>query len=146
MRSLFLLAALLLLAVSGAAETWFIPAAANTSGAHGTNWRTEAVFVNPGSALVRASLYFLEADQDNGAAEAHPLNVPAAHSVTINDLIGTFFAAPGKAGPCGSRPTDSLVITTRTFNDLGAAGPTGRDPGADARFRPALRETGPSIP
>jgi hypothetical protein len=126
MRPFLRLALLLLLPASAAAETWFIPAAAHAAGAEGTNWRTEAVLVNPGAVTLCADLYFLEAGRDNAAAEAHPLEVPSGCSVRVDDLVGAFLAAPGKAGAVRVEADGFLAITTRTFNDRGEAGTYGQ--------------------
>ena len=134
MRILSGLAVLLFITARVAADTWYIPAAANADGAYGTHWRTEAVFTNPGSEPVCADLYFLEAGQDNSASVPRPLEIPAAHSVTINDLVGTYFSSPGKAGAVRLEADGPLVITTRTFNDLGEEGTYGQGiPGAIAQ-------------
>jgi hypothetical protein len=120
------LALLLLLPASAATETWFIPAAAHAAGAEGTNWRTEAVFVNPGAEPVCADLFFLEAGRDNAAAAAHPIEVLPGRSVAIADLVGGFFASPGTAGAVRVEADGFLAVTTRTFNDLGEAGTYGQ--------------------
>jgi hypothetical protein len=108
------------------AEEYMIPAAANASGAQGTNWKTDVVLLNPGTTPVCADLYFLEADKDNLGAPAHPLDILGGRQEVLSDVVGAFFGAPGKAGAVRIVTDGPLVITSRTFNDLGEAGTYGQ--------------------
>ena len=121
-----LIVPLLLAAGSFGAETYFIPAAASAPGAHGTAWKTEAAFLNPGSAPASVRLYFLREGMDNSAAAPHSLSIPAGTTAPIGDLVGAFFASPGAAGGVRVESDTPLVITSRTFNDLGSAGTYGQ--------------------
>ena len=121
-----LIVPLLLAAASAGAETYFIPAAASAPGANGTSWKTEADFLDPGDVSASVRLFYLREGADNSAAAPHSLAIPAGTTARIGDLVGDFFASPGSAGGVRIESDTPLVITTRTFNDLGSAGTYGQ--------------------
>ena len=105
---------------------YIIPAAAKIAGASGTNWVTDAVLHNPGTAAITANLYFLQSGQDNSGALAHAVTVNAGASLKLHDVVGSLLGASGVSGAVRIIASATLMIGSRTYNDQGAAGTYGQ--------------------
>jgi hypothetical protein len=105
---------------------YFIPAAAKIAGGSGTNWMTDVVLHNPGTAAVTAALYYLVSGGDNSGAAAHSVTVNAAASLKLPDIVGSLFGMGGTSGAIRIVASAPLLIGSRTYNDQGASGTYGQ--------------------
>jgi hypothetical protein len=105
--------------LSPGAFTSAIPASAHVIGAVGTSWRSDLVLHNPNTTAARASLFFLELDQESSGPGV-PLTIPAGTSVTIADALPQLFSRTGTSGAILVGSQLPLVISSRTFNDAAA--------------------------
>ena len=97
--------------------TTLVPMAAKVGGLLLTNWVTDAVVHNPGSAAATVWVYFLEKNQDNRGAVGHEITVQAWSSQYLGDVVATTL---GRTGVTGAILLDSdvpVLVTSRTYND-----------------------------
>jgi len=111
--------------------TYVIPATAKAVGANKTNWLTDMMVFNPGGMAVNAYAYFLETGRDNSAAPGVGVGIGGSRFIRINDLVSRMFGGVNTSGALILASPQPLEITSRTYNDQGAAGTYGQ-------FIPAL--------
>jgi hypothetical protein len=105
---------------------YIIPAAARIAGASGSNWATDAVLHNPGTASISANLYFLQSGQDNAGAAPRPVTVNPGASLKIHDVVGSLLGLSSASGAIRVVASAALMIGSRTYNDQGASGTYGQ--------------------
>jgi len=94
-----------------------IPAAAHAAGLNGTVWSTDAVIHNPGSDPVTVNSYYLESGQDNSGAGGPSFCLDASSSMKLEDLVSTVFSETSGSGSVIIGADESLMITSRTYNN-----------------------------
>jgi hypothetical protein len=104
------------------ANSWLTPASAHIGGAQGTSWVTDVVLHNLGTAATMANLYFMKGGQSNGGAVGQSIEVAAASSVELADIVLGLFGEGNAAGAILIGADQQLIVTSRTYND--AAGGT----------------------
>ena len=106
------------LLVHGGCEdlVYVLPASAHVEGLEGTSWVSDVVLHNPGSTAVKAVLYFL--DDGVNAEERYRVEVPTGSSVLLADLLAENFGPDAKAGGVLIGSSDSLMLSSRTYNDV----------------------------
>lgn len=118
-RRLFTLSLILFLfALPSFARDWMIPAAAHAPGAAGTNWRTDLRVVNPSANAADIRIDLLPQGLDN-TARSHNVTarVPAQGQLSITDVLAAQFGFTGNAALLVSSSENSLVVTSRTYNE-----------------------------
>lgn len=107
--------AVLLLSSSAALaqQSWTVPGIVKSPGQNGTNYVSDLVLANPGSAEASVTLEF--------APPLDPLEdaytVGAGQSLTIRDVVATVFGVGQAAGALTVRSDQPLVIRARTYNN-----------------------------
>jgi hypothetical protein len=121
-RSLLLLGiACCLIAPKASAERWLVPAGAHVTGAQDTNWRTDLQASNPSGVDATITVYLLEAREDNSSLEQSTSHtVTAGGQIVIGDVFETDFSFSGNGGLLVESSNEHLVVTSRTYNLLGA--------------------------
>jgi hypothetical protein len=121
-RSLVLLGvAFSLITGSAHAERWLVPAGAHVTGAQDTNWRTDLQVSNPSGVEATITVYLLEAREDNSSlARSSSHTVPAGGQIVIGDVFEADFSFSGNGGLLVESSNVHLVVTSRTYNLLGA--------------------------
>ena len=116
-RSLLALVCLLV-PVSLSAADWMVPAAAHAPGAAGTNWRTDLRIVNPAANAASVRIDLLPQNADNTSRDRSvTVNVPAQGQLSLTDVLETQFAFTGNAALLVGSSEQSLVVTSRTYNE-----------------------------
>jgi hypothetical protein len=99
--------------------TTVIPSAAHLAGLNGTLWRTDLELHNPGPAQASCDLTLLPRDHDNSSpGSATRLTVPPGASVRVADVLQSVFGFSGAAAIRIETVNDTLVATSRTYNQL----------------------------
>lgn len=121
MKRMLMLFALLVTTPLFAAR-WIVPAAASAAGAANTRWKTDLRLVNPDASRgVTARVHFLNAGTDNSAlGTSITVDVPANGQVVLADVVSSRFNVNG-TGALLVDAASPLIVTSRTFNDTGAA-------------------------
>jgi len=115
--------------VGGSTTAWVIPATAHVRGFGGADWRTDAVVYNPSSGLGIVTVQALVRGQP-GPGPSVTLSVPARQAVRIDDLLDSLFALSGAAALLVTDYSGAIVITSRTYNLLGAGNSLGLPEGS----------------
>ncbi len=124
-----------------APATVFVPAAAHASGANGASWRTDLEVHNPGTTSAAFAVKLLVRDADNASSATKSYTLPARQSRRFTDVLKTEFAFDGAAALRIGETSGSLVVTSRTYNLLGA-NPWGLLQGASfSQFVPGIGES-----
>ena len=96
-------------------QTLYIAAAARTSGAQGTNWRTDGMVLNPTADEICYDLRYFPAGTADTLCETRCLGAKSAW--LYSDIIGATCGVSGdSAGSLRIEPTGKLLMTTRTYN------------------------------
>ena len=101
--------------------TRFIPAAAHIRGAADTNWRTDVVFHNAGDEPSEVTVDLLQHGGANPDPESRSFTVPAGQSRAYGDILVSLFDTDDKAALRIHASGGELVVSSRTFNLIGAA-------------------------
>lgn len=96
---------------------WIIPTSAHVGGLAGTNWVSDAVVHNPGSAAATANIYFLPSGQDNSTVRGKAMNVPAGQSLKLGDIVEDTFGRSSASGAILVGSSQPLLVTSRTYNN-----------------------------
>lgn len=96
---------------------WVIPAAAHSPGAQGTNWVSDAVIHNPDSQMAMANVYFMKRGTDNSGTTGRLIEIPAGSSTALDDIVLDLFGENNTSGAVLIGSDDTLLITSRTYND-----------------------------
>jgi formylglycine-generating enzyme required for sulfatase activity len=99
-------------------EPLYIPAAAHIAGVSGTNWRTDLEIHNPTDTRAEFTVDLLKRGQDNSSYASRSFYLDAGRSVRYNDVLETVFDFPGAAALRVAPTSGSVMISSRTYNDL----------------------------
>ncbi|MBI4916081.1 MAG: hypothetical protein HY825_09565, partial [Acidobacteria bacterium] len=122
-----------------------IPTGAHATGAGGTNWRTDVEVHNPGATQAAYSITLLKRDNDNGSLPAD-----ATRSFTLDpglgarytDIIDAVFHFSGAAALRITATSGTILVTSRTYNQLGSGNPYNLPVGSTfGQFVPAFADT-----
>lgn len=103
-----------------------IPTSAHATGAVGTNWRTDLEVHNPGTTQASYTIALLKHGSDNSNPTSQPFSLAPGQSVRYADVVFERFAFNGKAALRVNTTAGTILVTSRTFNDLGARGTFGQ--------------------
>jgi len=98
-------------------HAYIIAAAAHAPGLASTQWVTDVVLHNPDTVGAQAFLWFMKADQNNVGAEGVGIPIAAGTSVAVDDIVATLFSEDNAAGAVLVGCDQTLVVTSRTYND-----------------------------
>lgn len=94
-----------------------IPTAAHLTGLNGTKWRTDLQLNNPSTEPASLDVTLLPRNQENSSpANTVHLMVPAGQSVRYADALQLLFGFSGAAAIRIDTTSNSLLVTSRTFN------------------------------
>lgn len=96
----------------------YVPAAAHLAGAAGTNWRTDLEIHNSGSASASYVIDLLQRDQPNPSPVQQSFSIRAGRSVRSRDVLQSVFGFSGAAALRVTPSTGSIMVTSRTYNDV----------------------------
>jgi hypothetical protein len=127
---------------AGVGDPSWVVAAAHAGGAGGTNWRTDLEVHNWGDGFARYTIEVLEHGADNTEPESRNFLLAAGESERFEDVLMSEFGFNGGA-PLRIRPTEGhVVVTSRTFNLLGAGNAMGLPAGSTfGQYIPGVDET-----
>jgi len=89
---------------------------AKLAGAAGTNWVSDAVFLNPGGATVTIDAELWERDGDSGPAAVASLYLEPGRCYGVGDLLRTLFAMDRGAASLALRFDRGILAAARTYN------------------------------
>lgn len=98
----------------------YVPATAHAGGANGADWRTDLQIHNAGTEATTAFVDLLVRDAENSAPARRSVPVPAGVSVRLQDVLLGTFGFTGAAALRVTSSSDRLVVTSRTYNLVGA--------------------------
>jgi len=115
---------------AGPGQPLYIQAAAHLAGAAGTNWLTDVVVHNPGTAPATFTVELLLHGQANFDPESRTFTLEGGQSVMHADVLESMFSFSGKAALRFTATTGAIEVSSRTFNLLGSGNPQGLPAGA----------------
>ncbi len=96
----------------------FVATGAHQGGSNGTVWRTDLEVHNPGTTVTNFAVVLLARDQDNSDAPRQTFTLNPGRSVRYADVLQSMFSFTG-AGALWIIPLKgSLLVTSRTYNQL----------------------------
>ena len=115
----------------GAGAAIYVVAAAHSTGIGGTNWRTDAEIHNWGAATAAFRIELLEHGADNSSpSHAETYTLGAGQSLRLEDLLASEFGFTGSAAVRITPTSGHVLVTSRTYNLLGAGNSAGLPAGA----------------
>lgn len=108
------------LAAYAAGNVLYLPAGAHAAGANGANWRTDVEVHNPGSSTASFTVQLLQSGADNSSPSSRAYTLAAGRSRRFADVLVSEFGFAGAAALRVSVTSGALVMTSRTYNLLGA--------------------------
>jgi PKD repeat protein len=121
-------------AIGPAGESIWVPAAAHSDGTGGTHWRTDLEVHNPGNAQLSFAVALLVAGQDNSTPVSKTFTLGPQQSIRYSDVL--FDSAVGFGITNGSATLKvtpqggSVMVTSRTYNQMSAGNPLGLPDGS----------------
>lgn len=117
----------------------YVVASAHVPGAAGTNWRTDVQVHNPGAGTVGFTIELLAHGADNTAPESRQFTLGPGLSRRFADVLDTVFGLEGQAALRITPSDGRLIVTSRTYNLLGAGNDLGLPAGATfGQFIPSI--------
>jgi hypothetical protein len=110
---------------SAALESLTIATSGHLVGAGGTNWRTDLEVHNPGKTPASYSLALLRRDASNSMPSTGVYSIGPGQSVRWVDVIDSAFGATGAAAVRVVPLSTPLLVTSRTYNLIGAGNTLG---------------------
>ncbi len=116
-RRFAMLLACVAVAVSGSAQTSYVPAAANAEGANQTSWRTDLQIkaTNDGGATFTVEL--LETGTANTDPTVMERTLAPGESLRLGNLLATDFGYTGTAALRITATDGNILVSSRTYND-----------------------------
>lgn len=109
--------ATLTMAVAASAQTLYIPASANASGANQTNWKTDLQIKARGDSAAAFTIELLETSKNNTDPVVIEGTVEAGESRRFANVLETEFGHTGTAALRLIAIEGGIIATSRTFND-----------------------------
>ncbi len=129
-------------AVTSAETVYFIPAAAQLTGAAGTNWRTDVEIVNPGTTQAAFTVALLKHETDNTAPQTRSFTLEGGRAVRYANVLSSMFGFSGKASLRLTVTSGSVLASARTYNLMVAGNPLNLPAGATfGQFVPSFLDT-----
>lgn len=115
-------------AVSG--EPLYIVAGAHVRGAADTDWRTDVEVHCPGPEPASYTVELLEHGRNNSSPVSRTYTLEPGHSERFGDMLFTEFGLEGQAALRITATSGRVMVTSRTYNLLGAGNSAGLPAGA----------------
>jgi len=126
-------------AAASLGDLLFVNASAHVAGAQGTNWRSDLEIHNLSDELAVFRIDLLEHGADNSAPQSTELSVAAGQSLRLGDVLDVEFSTDGIAAMVLVPSSGRIIVTSRTYNLLGASNAFGLPAGATfGQYIPAL--------
>jgi len=126
-----------------AAPAYVIPVVAKAPGLNDTAWASDLFVTNLGDTAVQLAAHYFKADQANtfdGTFAKTGITLAPGQTIVIRDVVGTWFPSAGGSTkgwmlvadvtPVDCNDEDDemarLAVSSRTYNDAGAAGTFGQ--------------------
>ena len=100
-----------------------IPTGAHSTGALGTNWRTDLEVHNPGATQASYTIALLKRDTDNSSPVSQSFSLEPGRAARYTDIIDSVFHFYGAAALRVTLTSGSVLVTSRTYNALGDGNP-----------------------
>src|SRR5512136_441436 len=110
---------------AAAGQTLYIPTGAHSTGALGTNWRTDVAVHNPGTTQASYTFALLKRDTDNSAPSTASFSLAPGATTRYPDIIDSVFHFYGAAALRVSVTAGSILVTSNTYNRLSSDNPNG---------------------
>jgi hypothetical protein len=107
----------------GVTQTLYIPTGAHSTGALGTNWRTDLEVHNPGTTQASYTIALLKRDTDNSSPVSQSFSLAPGRAARYTDVIDSVFHFTGAAAFRITPTSGSVLVTSRTYNALGGGNP-----------------------
>ncbi len=107
-------------AVPATGDVIFVSASAHLKGAAGTNWKTDCEFHNPGASDATFTVAALRRDQANISPPSAVFTLGAGRSLRLADILDSVFHITGAAALRITPSSGTLMVTSRTYNDVPA--------------------------
>lgn len=126
-------------AVAAAGDALFVNAAAHVAGAQGTNWRSDLEVHNLGNEVADFRVILLEHGADNSEPDMVELTLASGLSMRLGDVLQAKFGIDGTAALVLVPSSGQIIVTSRTYNLLGAGNDLGLPAGATfGQYIPAV--------
>ncbi len=108
-------------AVSSVASgfVWVLPASAHAPGANGANWRTDLEVHNAGTTAATYTVELLARDAENLTPQSRTYTLSPQQSVRYVDALMGMFAFTGAAALRITASSELVMVTSRTYNQIG---------------------------
>ncbi len=127
---------------AAAGQTLYIPTGAHSTGALGTNWRTDVAVHNPGSTQASYTFALLRRDADNSSPATASFSLAPGTCARYTDIIDSVFHFYGAAALRVTVTSGSVLFTSNTYNRLSSDNPNGFPDGSTfGQFVPAFLDS-----
>jgi hypothetical protein len=111
-------------------EPIYVAASAHVAGAAGTNWRTDLEIHSWGDETADYTIEMLKHGTNNSNPRSESFSLGAGQSARFEDVLETVFGFTGAAALRVTPTSGNLLVTSRTYNLLGAGNDLGLPAGA----------------
>ena len=119
-----------------------LAATAHISGAADTNWRTDVELHNASSETAEVVIELLRHGRDNSNPPSEAVTVTGGESRRFEDVLMNLFGFSGKAALRLHTTGGEVLVSSRTYNLLGAKSAASLPPGSTfGQYIPAITET-----
>ncbi len=105
------------LAGGAAAQTVYVPVAANTAGVAGTSWHSDLQVKAGSDEGASFAVELLKSRENNSDPLRAEFNVSAGQSARLRDVVAEVFGFTGNGALRVTATSGSILVTSRTFND-----------------------------
>ncbi len=99
---------------------WMLPASAHAPGMNGASWRTDLEVHNAGTTGATYTVELLARDAENLAPQSRTFSLSPQQSVRYVDALMGMFGFTGAAALRITASSDLVMVTSRTYNQIGA--------------------------
>ena len=124
-----------------ASVVWVVPASAHAPGANGANWRTDLEVHNAGTTAATYTVELLVRDAENLVPQSRSFSLSPQRSVRYVDALMGIFSFSGAAALRITASSDLVMVTSRTYNQIGENPWSLPEGSSFGQFVPAMAET-----
>lgn len=104
----------------------FVPAAGHAPGSGSSLWITDLFVYNPDSVTATVTVAWLPRGGDNSSPATATFDLAPGATLVLDDVVLDTFGVDGTFGALRVTSASALVVTSRVYNDQGAAGTLGQ--------------------
>ncbi len=104
----------------------FVPAAGHSPGSGTSLWITDLFVYNPGSVTATVTVAWLPRSSDNSSPATANFNLAPGATLVLDDVVLDTFGVDGTFGALRVTSASEVVVSSRVYNDQGAAGTLGQ--------------------